>query len=742
MQDLLPNLNQQQQQAVKHGQGPLLILAGAGSGKTRVLTHRIAYLLHQGIAPDEILAITFTNKAATEMKERVKCIVGTVVTDGIWLGTFHAICGRILRSEIVKAGYRSNFVIYDAADQLRLVRSTIKGLNMDEKMYNPRLMQALISRSKNELINPDQIQRYWLQNHDTDYSGYFLERLETVYAAYQQQLKENNALDFDDLLRLAVEIFQTYPDVLATWQRKFNHVLVDEYQDTNRVQYLLVRLLAEKHGNIFVVGDDSQSIYGFRGADIRNILEFEQDFPSARVIKLEQNYRSTQMILEAANSLVAHNRVQKRKRLWTSNDKGDRLRLFEAENGKEEAWFVVRELEHLLGGGYDLKDCAILYRTNAQSRLLEEAMLTNEIPYQMVGGVRFYERMEIKDTLAYLRLLENPYDALSLQRVINTPRRGAGPRTQERVMAYAKMQVIDYITACTKAESIAGIQHKTAKNLVQFGSTIKELHNLMEDMPLLELVNCIWTRTGYQSQLMAEDTIEAEKRQENLNEFANLVAEYVRSNEDKSLSAFLTRVSLFTDQDSYNAETKAVTLMTLHSAKGLEFPVVFLVGFEEGLFPHQRSLDSIDGLEEERRLCYVGLTRAKRRLYLSYARSRQLFGMRQYCSPSRFLSEIPAEFILPVFSPGQQDGPTRKSNLAAKKEKRVISFSTNEVSSSGQSINTTPDWILGDRLEHPQFGVGVVVSTRGTRSDGTVIVAFPTVGLKTLALQYAPIKKI
>lgn len=731
MQDLLTGLNDRQRQAVEHGEGPLLILAGAGSGKTRVLTHRIAYLLQRGVGPGDILAITFTNKAAAEMRQRVASMVGTAVTEGIWLGTFHAICGRMLRTEIVRVGYQPNFVIYDAADQLRLIRYALKELNLDEKVYNARTVQALVSRSKNELVNPDQVQGYWLQEGSRDYSGYFLAQVAAIYAWYQQRLKENNALDFDDLLRLTVEILQTWPDALAKWQGEFRHILVDEYQDTNRVQYVLVRLLAGVHQNLFVVGDDSQSIYGFRGADIRNILEFERDFPQAQVIKLEQNYRSTQTILDAANYLVAHNSRQKEKRLWTSNGQGDRLRLFEAVSGEEEALFVARELLHLLDRGFSLKDCAVLYRTNAQSRLLEEAMLYTGLAYRMVGGVRFYERMEIKDTLAYLRLLQNSHDTLSLERVINIPRRGVGPRTLQRIIGFAQEQGMDFLTACSRAEDIPGIQQKTARELVWFGQTLQQLQELAAELPLTELISRVWAETGYRPQLEAEATIEAQGRLENLDEFLALAADFVQtSSEDKSLAAFLAAVSLYTDQDSYDAGAEAATLMTLHSAKGLEFPVVFLVGLEEGLFPHNRSLETEEGLEEERRLCYVGLTRAKKRLYLTYARRRYLYGSEQYCLPSRFLDEIPAQFMLRVDGPGQEESG------------KIIPFPRPQLRVQAADEAVIPTWCPGDRLEHPKFGLGTVVSMRGTSPDIIITVAFPAVGIKDLALRYAPIKKV
>ncbi len=730
MQDHLADLNEQQRLAVEHGPGPLLILAGAGSGKTRVLTHRIAYLLERGVLPEEILAITFTNKAATEMRRRVEQMVGSTVTDGIWLGTFHAICGRILRSEIARVGYNSNFVIYDAGDQSRLIRQALKELNLDDKLFNPRTVQAIISRAKNELVEPESLENYWLREGPKDYSAYFLQRVAEIYTRYQRILKENNALDFDDLLRLTAVILQTWPDALAKWQGRFRHVLVDEYQDTNRAQYVLVRLLAGVHENLFVVGDDNQSIYGFRGADIRNILEFERDFPRARVVKLEQNYRSTQTILDAANYVVANNSRKKEKRLWTSNGQGDRVRLYKAWDGKEEAYFVARELQHLMGRGFTLQDCAILYRTNAQSRLLEEVLLSERLPYRMLGGIRFYERLEIKDTLAYLRLLLNPVDALSLERVINTPRRGVGPKTLERILAFAQDEKLDLITACSRADKIPRIQKRTAQDVMDFGRTLQQLQALVPVTPLMELIVRVWEETGYRALLEDERTVEAQGRLENLDEFLSVAASFVKNSDDSSLAAFLATVSLYTDQDSYDEQAEAVTLMTLHSAKGLEFPVVFLVGLEEGLFPHSRSLEDEDSVEEERRLCYVGLTRAKKRLYLTHAGQRILYGREQYCSPSRFIKEIPSRFLLEVFRPGQEEN------------KRIIPFPSRPVETKSDDSSSTQTWRSGDKLQHPKFGEGTVVSCRGDSPDAIITVAFPDVGVKDLAIRYAPIKKL
>ncbi|MGI6605017.1 MAG: DNA helicase PcrA [bacterium] len=738
--DLMAGLNPQQRLAVEHGEGPLLILAGAGSGKTRVLTHRIAYLLEQGIAPEEILAITFTNKAASEMKERVESIIGARVA-GIWLGTFHAVCGRILRREIHRLGYTASFVIYDTDDQLNLIRRVLKEANLDEKVYNPRTVQFLVSRAKNELVGPDEFSRYWLREGDHDYSGFFLDKVADLYRAYQAALKTNNALDYDDMLSLTVEVFSGWPDALALWQGRFRHILVDEYQDTNHVQYVLVRQLAGVHQNLFVVGDDNQSIYGFRGADIRNILEFERDFPRARVIKLEENYRSTQTILDAANHLVANNVKQKEKRLWTANDRGDKLRLFEAASGEEEACYVVREVQHLLGRGFCLKDCAVLYRTNAQSRLLEEAFLRERMPYRMVGGQRFYERMEIKDTLAYLRLLVNPADTVSLERIINTPRRGIGPQTLARLLTFAREQGLTPVAAALRAGEIAGVNKKATAGLVDFGRVIVELSDLALNVPLTELVAQVLDKTGYRQQYETDATAEAQTRLENLDEFLAVAESFVKTSEDTSLPAFLATVALFTDQDSYEAGAEAVTLMTLHSAKGLEFPVVFLVGLEEGLFPHSRSLDRDASLEEERRLCYVGLTRAKKRLYLSYARERQVYGRIVYSTPSRFLAEIPGDLIQEVQRAGQEDHPVASKPAwlsVRKKEKREV-LAAREVDFAGET--ETVGWRPGDRVEHKMFGTGTVVSTRGEGEDAIITVAFPGAGIKDLAVRYAPLKK-
>lgn len=741
--DLLAGLNPEQRRAVEHGQGPLLILAGAGSGKTRVLTHRIAYLLEQGVAPGEILAITFTNKAAAEMRQRVENLIGARAA-GIWLGTFHAVCGRILRREIPRLGYTANFVIYDAGDQENLIRRCLREANLDEKLYNPRTVQSLISRAKNELIGPDGFYRYWLSEGDRDLSGFFLEKVAAVYRSYQGALKANNAVDFDDLLRLTVEVLETWPDALAYWQERFRHILVDEYQDTNHAQYVLVRLLAGVHQNLFVVGDDNQSIYGFRGADIRNILEFEQDFPHAKVIKLEENYRSTQTILDAANHLVANNLKKKEKRLWTANGRGDKLRLYEAADGEDEAQFVVREVEHLLGRGFSLKDCAVLYRTNAQSRLLEEAFLHERVPYRMIGGLRFYERAEIKDSLAYLRLLVNPADTLSLERVINVPRRSIGPQSLGRLLAFAREQGVDPVAAAARAAEIPGLTKKAAAELQNFGRLLADLSDLALHVSVSEIVAQVLERTGYRAQLQAERTEEAESRLENLDEFLAVARSFEKTSEDTSLPAFLATISLFTDQDSYEAGAEAVTLMTLHSAKGLEFPVVFLVGLEEGLFPHSRSLDREDSLEEERRLCYVGLTRAKRRLYLTYARERYLYGNVSLSMPSRFVAEIPGELVRRVHRPGEEEA--REGHLA-QAAAGGYSWRRQRSSASAAEDGFTPggggpSFKAGDRVEHKKFGRGTVVRCRGEGEDAIITVAFPGAGVKDLAVRYAPLRRV
>ncbi|MDI3522860.1 MAG: ATP-dependent helicase UvrD/PcrA [Bacillota bacterium] len=740
--DLLAGLNPEQRRAVEHGAGPLLILAGAGSGKTRVLTHRIAYLLERGVRPEEILAITFTNKAAAEMRERVEQLIGARVA-GIWLGTFHAVCGRLLRREILRLGYGANFVIYDADDQGSLIRRCVREANLDEKLYNPRTIQFLISRAKNELVGPDGFYSYWLRAENCDASGFFLERAAGVYRAYQAALKANNALDFDDLLRLTVEVLTTWPDALAYWQGRFRHILVDEYQDTNHAQYELVRLLAGEHQNLFVVGDDNQSIYGFRGADIRNILEFERDFPHAEVIKLEENYRSTQTILDAANYLVANNIQKKDKHLWTANGRGDKLRLYAADDGEDEARFVVEEVEHLLGRGFRLRDCAVLYRTNAQSRLLEEAFLNERVPYRIVGGLRFYERLEIKDTLAYLRLLVNPDDTLSLERVINTPRRGVGLQTQARLLAFARENGLDPLAAAARAGEIAGVQKKAAAALVEFGRTMRELADLALHAPLTDLVAAVLDRTGYLAALRAERTPEAQSREENLNEFLNVAKSFMATNEDASLPAFLATISLFTDQDNYDTGAEAVTLMTLHSAKGLEFPVVFLVGLEEGLFPHSRSLERESELEEERRLCYVGLTRAKKRLYLSYAQERYLYGNVTLTTPSRFIAEIPDHLVRRVRRPGEEEAAPAPGGARPGRERRTArpAAAPAAVEKEEGFARGAAGWRPGDRVEHKKFGAGTVVRCRGEGEDAIITVAFPGAGVKDLAVRYAPLKR-
>ncbi|MDK2882700.1 MAG: ATP-dependent helicase UvrD/PcrA [Bacillota bacterium] len=743
--DLLAGLNPEQRRAVEHGAGPLLILAGAGSGKTRVLTHRIAYLLEHGVKPEEILAITFTNKAAGEMRDRVEKLIGARIA-GIWLGTFHAVCGRMLRREIPRLGYGANFVIYDSDDQVGLLRRCLREANLDEKVYNPRTVQFLISRAKNELIGPDGFYSYWLRAGEHDYSGFFLERVANVYRAYQSALKANNALDFDDLLRLTVEVLETWPDALAYWQERFRHILVDEYQDTNHAQYVLVRLLAARHQNLFVVGDDNQSIYGFRGADIRNILEFEHDFPQAEVIKLEENYRSTQTILDAANQLVANNVHKKEKRLWTANGRGERLRLYAAQDGEDEALFVVKEVKHLLERGYGLKDCAVLYRTNAQSRLLEEAFLHERVPYRIVGGLRFYERLEIKDILAYLRLLVNPEDTLSLERAISTPRRGIGPQTLARLLEFAGSEGLNPLEAAARGSAIPGINKKAAASLTDFGETMQKLSDLALHLPLSELVVQVLERTGYAAQLASERTPEAEGRLENLDEFLSLAKRFEETSEDASLPAFLATIALYTEQDNYDEGAEAVTLMTLHSAKGLEFPVVFLVGLEEGLFPHSRSLEREKDLEEERRLCYVGLTRAKRRLYLTYARERYLYGGATLTTPSRFIYEIPESLVWRVVRAGQEeDGPSSPASQptqGAKRRPAPVGAAQADGADGFQPGAAAGPWRPGDRVQHKKFGAGTVVRCRGEGEDAIITVAFPNVGVKDLAVRYAPLKRL
>ncbi|TCO67689.1 DNA helicase PcrA [Caldanaerobacter subterraneus] len=706
MKEILANLNEQQKEAVTTTEGPLLILAGAGSGKTRVLTHRIAYLIKEKkVSPSNILAITFTNKAAEEMKTRVENLLGYV--GDLWVSTFHSACVRILRRDIDKLGYDRNFVIFDTTDQKALVQECLKELDLSEKQYPIKMVLNAISSAKDKMVYPD------------DYIDFFGDtyrnrKIKEIYKFYQHKLKKINALDFDDIIIKTIELFKENPEILEFYQRKFRYIMVDEYQDTNTPQYYFVNLLAQRHRNLCVVGDDDQSIYGWRGADVRNILNFEKDYPEAKVIKLEQNYRSTKIILEAANHVIDNNVYRKKKSLWTQNKEGEKIVLCELENEREEAEFVIQEIIKLKEReNRSFKDFAILYRTNAQSRPFEEALMKVKVPYKVVGALRFYDRKEIKDILAYLRLIVNPYDDISFKRIVNVPRRGIGPATIEALEKVAREKDTSLFFAI---EDLKNARNKGS--LLQFKQFILDLIDKKDAMSVSDLIKYILEQTGYIEELKREESEEAEGRIENLNEFLNAAYEFEESSEDKSLEAFLAGITLVSDIDMAGDIGESVVLMTLHSAKGLEFPVVFMVGMEEGLFPSYSSFEDDHELEEERRLCYVGITRSKERLYLTYARQRNLYGRSQYNSYSRFISEIPERLIV-------------RYNIPTSKKTGFVSVHT-------FSDVYERSFSLGDKVEHKIWGIGTVVKVEGEE----ITVAFPNVGIKKLDLRFAPIKAI
>ncbi|TCS95900.1 DNA helicase-2/ATP-dependent DNA helicase PcrA [Hazenella coriacea] len=720
---LLQGLNPAQQSAVETTDGPVQIVAGAGSGKTRVLTHRVAYLLgEKQIHPWNILAITFTNKAAREMKERIVKLVGPSAED-ILISTFHSMCVRFLRRDIDRMGYSRNFTILDTSDQLSVIKQVLKEENLDPKKFEPRMILNKISTAKNHLQGPQQMKARASQ---------FMEEVAAeVYEKYQSKLRKNESLDFDDLLMLTVRLFEEVPEVKDYYQKKYQYIHVDEYQDTNHVQYVLVKMLAERHQNICVVGDSDQSIYRFRGADISNILNFERDYPSAKLIKLEQNYRSTKKILQAANHLIAHNTERKPKDLWTQNDEGAPIEIFEAGNEHEEAYYVA---ENIIRGHKEqipYNDYAVLYRTNAQSRVIEEVMMKSNIPYTIVGGIKFYERKEIKDVLAYLRLVVNPHDDLSLQRIINVPRRGVGAATMEKISNYAASQGLSLFDALLEMDQI-GLTKRVMTPLEEFTLLIRQMHAMADYLSAVELTEEILTRCRYREELKKEKTIEAQGRLENIDEFISVAQEFEQRNEDKSLIAFLTDLALISDVDqldeSDEKSDEKVALMTLHSAKGLEFPHVFLVGLEEGIFPHNRSLDDESEMEEERRLAYVGITRAEETLHISRARSRTIYGQTNANLPSRFLKEIPVELVEHV----GQSRPTVVKTPVFQRQ-----------SVSRPEPNRELNWNVGDKAEHSKWGIGTVVKVQGEGGDLELNIAFPSpIGIKKLLARYAPIQKV
>ncbi len=743
----LEDLNPVQREAVEHRDGPLLILAGAGSGKTRVLTYRIAHLIHQGAEPWNILAITFTNKAAKEMRERVEGLVGSA-GKGLWVLTFHSACVRILRREIEHLpGYNRSFLIYDTSDQQSVLKSCLKQLNLDEKKSPVRSIQGSISEAKNKLWNPED-----LAAKANDYG----EKVAAdVYTLYQKKLRANNALDFDDIIMLTVRLFRENPTVLDYYQEKFRYILVDEYQDTNHAQYTLVNLLASRYRNLCVVGDADQSIYGWRGADIRNILAFERDYPEGKMLKLEQNYRSTQMILKAANSVVQHNSERTDKSLWTDNQSGQPLVYYVAHDERDEARYVMQRIRRVADQeGRKFLDFAVLYRTNAQSRVLEEYLMRGGIPYRVVSGTKFYERMEIKDILAYLRTLHNPADTVSFSRILNVPRRGLGESTLEKLLLYAQEQEMPVLEALKEAEYIPDVQTKAKKGLIELNALLGELRAAASELSISDLVEKILQRTGYWAMLQAEHTVESASRLENLQEFLSVTAEYdakaleqeaVEGEEELpalGLAGFLEQVALVADTDALDQGEDAVVLMTMHSAKGLEFPVVFVVGMEEGIFPSGRSLLEEKMLEEERRLCYVAITRAREKLYLCYAGQRLLWGRTQMNLPSRFFKEIPSEVLLdrdpldppPAKTVRGQNGFGSGGFRQGGKRQNQDQSGRERVGSP--LVSPSQNFHVGDKVEHPKFGRGIIVSVKGEGPSAMLTVAFDG-ELKQLIAEYA-----
>jgi DNA helicase II / ATP-dependent DNA helicase PcrA len=709
----LADLNPAQREAVLHTEGPVLVVAGAGSGKTRVLTRRIAHLLGAvGVKPPEILAITFTNKAAGEMRERLQDLVGPPAR-AAWVMTFHAACGRILRREAQRLGYRSNFTIYDQADQIRLVKRCLEELERDPKRFTPRGIHSQISNAKNTLVGPDE--------YTERVASFYDQTVAEVYDLYQKRLFASNAVDFDDMLFLTVDVLERFPEAREKWQEAFHYVLVDEYQDTNHAQYRLLQLLAEKHRNLFVVGDPDQSIYSFRSADIRNVLEFEQDFAGALTYTLDQNYRSTQHILDAANGVIRHNRERKDKNLWSELGDGDPVRVIEVEDEHAEARYVAAEIALLVEEGYNGSDVAVFYRTNAQSRVLEDVLVRQGIAYQVIGGPRFYERAEIKDLVAYLQVLDNPYDAVSLLRIANRPRRGIGDTTLARLQTWADQREISLWEATAEAE-MAGVGAAPQKALKSFRAAIESLMSAAQEFEVPELIEEVLQRSGYMESLEAERTIEAQGRMENLQELVSVAREWREQTEDSTLSAFLQEVSLYSDQDAIRGEGSLVTLMTLHNAKGLEFRAVYLIGMEEGIFPHSRSIEE-QGIEEERRLCYVGMTRAQERLTLLHASSRMLYGGRNHNLPSRFLDELPESHV-----ERERLRPASWSSYGAPRQSQIA------------PQENVPDLSTGDSVRHSTLGEGVVVRIE---PGGLVTVRFAEDGSeRKLMLDYAPLEKL
>ncbi|MDX1468528.1 MAG: DNA helicase PcrA [Acidimicrobiia bacterium] len=726
---LFADLNPTQREAVAATEGPLLVVAGAGSGKTRVLTYRVAHIIRDlRVPPDAVLAITFTNKAANEMKERVAALVGGAVRS-MWVSTFHSACVRILRREAHRLGYRSGFSIYDEADSVRLIRMVTKDLDLDTKRFPERAMKAVISKAKSELVD--------FESFADGGDGFFHEQVADIYRLYQQRLVEASAMDFDDLLMVTVELFAAFPDVLANYQSRFRYVMVDEYQDTNRAQYMLVKQLTAAHRNLCVVGDSDQSIYKFRGADIRNIRDFEKDYPDARVVVLDQNYRSTETILDAANSVIANNPKRTPKHLWSDRGRGVPIVRYEAEDEHDEAGFVVDRIEQLQSEGYNLADMAVFYRTNAMSRVVEDVFVRRGMPYTVVGSVKFYDRKEIKDAVAYLKAIVNPRDEVSVKRVLNEPRRGIGATSVAHVDRFSQSEGISFFEGLRRAGEISQLTTRAQHAIAEFVALMGLLTERANDGGVEAAVEAVLEVTGMLSSLESERTVEAMGRVENLKELVSVAAEFESASEGavigdeeydtldnmRRLEVFLESTALIADVDEWDEGAGAVTLMTLHTAKGLEFPVVFIIGLEDGVFPHMRSLGDPEELEEERRLAYVGITRAKDKLFLSSAWQRMLFGGSSYNPPSRFLGEIP-------------------EGLVEKAGKRARRTPADRAASTGPPMTVSPDQVgPGDRVRHQKWGLGTVREIVGEGDRAEAEVMFDTQGKKRLLLAWAPLEK-
>lgn len=749
---LLQGMNDKQAEAVLTTEGPLLVMAGAGSGKTRVLTHRVAYLIEeQGVNPWNILAITFTNKAAREMQERVGKLLGESARD-IWVSTFHALCVRILRRDIDKLGYNRAFTIADTSKQRTLMKRICSELNVDTKKYDPRAILSAISNAKNAMQTATDYAA--LNSHANNPLNQIVAK---AYVLYQKELENSQALDFDDLIMKTIELFEKDPETLEYYQNKFHYIHVDEYQDTNDAQYQLVTLLAAKYKNLCVVGDADQSIYGWRGANMNNILNFERDYPEAHTVMLEQNYRSTQTILKAANEVIANNLVRKEKNLWTENGTGDKISYYRAQNEHDESQFVVSKIQaEISEHGYHYNDFAVLYRTNAQSRMIEETFMKSTVPYTMVGGHKFYDRKEIRDILAYLTLIVNPRDAMSFERVVNTPKRGIGPGSVDKLRQFANENGWSLLEAAQNVTLANAISARIRAKIEDFGRLMADLTKEADYLTITELTDEILTKSGYLQMLKAENDLQAQTRQENLEEFKSVTQEYDQKHgEDEGdnrqkLMNFLSDLALVSDQDDVDEEAPKVTLMTLHAAKGLEFPVIFLVGMEEGIFPLYRSLSNEKELEEERRLAYVGITRAKRKLYLTNAYSRMLYGRVQRNQPSQFVEEINDDLI--KFENADSSSKAKSMNTPfAKAAAQATTFTAQrrahglKHSAKQESTGTGADkkaWKVGDKVQHKKWGQGMVVSVNGSGNDMELDIAFPNEGVKRLLAQFAPITKV